>query len=244
MPKKSTKRLLLAGSMLTLALVATTPSLAATKVNSNLRRGGHSENFLRKNFSPATIGTVTAINGNSITMTSKNGTSYTVDATTTKITKADATTTLANIQVGDSLFVRGTTTGTNIVATNIIDGITKAKGFEKNEKHSAKANLYFGTIAAVNGSSFTIQGESRSTTTAVTVNTDSATVFTKDGQTASLGDLTVGQRVTVKGTKDNTTKTISSVTNVNVMTAKPILRNDNFKNSNLKHKPVRRGGKK
>ena len=82
--------------------------------------------------SPSATGTVSSISGNTITLTS-GSTTYTVDATNAAlmVTKP-AGTSLANsgIMVGDSITVSGATTGTNIVATRIIDGkIGMGKGF-------------------------------------------------------------------------------------------------------------------
>jgi hypothetical protein len=69
-------------------------------------------------------GTVASISGNSITLTRKDGTAITVDATNAKIMK-DKTTVLAltEVKVGDTLMVMGTTSGTTVTATTIIDGV-------------------------------------------------------------------------------------------------------------------------
>jgi len=82
--------------------------------------------------SPSATGTVSSISGNTITLTS-GSTTYTVDASNAAlmVTKP-AGTSLANsgIIVGDSITVSGTTTGTNISATRIMDGkIGMSKGF-------------------------------------------------------------------------------------------------------------------
>lgn len=79
--------------------------------------------------SPHVGGTVTAVNGNSITVTetSKSGTpvTYTVDVTNAKITErgAKGTTptivTVSAIIVGDKVGVRGTVSGTSVTATNV-----------------------------------------------------------------------------------------------------------------------------
>ena len=67
-------------------------------------------------------GTVTAINGNTITLTGKNGTTYTVDASSASIKKV-STINVSGIAVGDTLMVNGTTSGTSISAKSIIDGM-------------------------------------------------------------------------------------------------------------------------
>ena len=73
---------------------------------------------------PAATGTVSVINGNTITLTASS-TTYSVDASNaTFMINKPAGTSVSNtgIQVGDSLTVFGTVSGTNITATRIMDG--------------------------------------------------------------------------------------------------------------------------
>jgi hypothetical protein len=90
------------------------------------------------------FGTVTAINGDTLTVTSKawarpNSTStpaasastvYTVDASNATIYKGSATTTVSvsSIATGDTVMVQGTVTGTNVAATIIRDGFPRPMG--------------------------------------------------------------------------------------------------------------------
>src|SRR6185295_12510119 len=70
-------------------------------------------------------GTITAINGNTISMqeeADEGGAVYSVDATNAGITNNGATATIADLKVGDKIMVEGTVTGTNVVATKIMDG--------------------------------------------------------------------------------------------------------------------------
>ena len=78
---------------------------------------------------PAVMGTVSAINGNTLTVSGKKGfgstattTTYTVDTTNAKITKNNTAGTIASIAVGDTVMVQGTVSGTNVNATTIRDG--------------------------------------------------------------------------------------------------------------------------
>jgi len=86
---------------------------------------------------PAVVGSVSAINGNSLTVTQRSHagfgfgsstitttpTTFTVDATNATIFKNNATSTVSNIVVGDTVVVQGTVNGTNVTATTIRDGI-------------------------------------------------------------------------------------------------------------------------
>lgn len=73
---------------------------------------------------PAATGTISAINGNIITLNGNNGTVYTVDASNTAIGVFKQGTSLQNfgIKTGDTVSVFGAVSGTNITATNIMDG--------------------------------------------------------------------------------------------------------------------------
>ncbi len=66
-------------------------------------------------------GTVSAINGNTITLTGKDGTVYTINASAASIKKV-TTIGVGDIAVGDALMVSGEKSGTSITAKNIIDG--------------------------------------------------------------------------------------------------------------------------
>jgi hypothetical protein len=70
-------------------------------------------------------GIVASISGTTLTMTEEadeGGATYTVDASSATVTKAGASASLGSIAVGDKIFVKGTVTGTNVVATSISDG--------------------------------------------------------------------------------------------------------------------------
>jgi len=85
--------------------------------------------FMRGGFGPGkgpggmgAMGTVSAVSGNTITLTGKNGTTYTVDATGATVSKL-STVSVADIQVGDTIGVDGTVSGTSVTAKHIMDGM-------------------------------------------------------------------------------------------------------------------------
>jgi hypothetical protein len=70
-------------------------------------------------------GVITSINGGTVIMqeeADEGGASYTVDASGATVTKDGTAGTLGSLTVGDKIFVKGTVTGTNVVATAIADG--------------------------------------------------------------------------------------------------------------------------
>jgi len=163
---------------------------------------------------PTVSGSVTGVSGNIIYLTGTSGTNYTVDATSAKIRKAGATIVVSSILSGDSLSVRGTLTGTNVVATSIMDGVLAA-GANGQAWSANRANFSAGTITALNNPSFTMQ----TGTTTVTVNTNSSTIFKNANTAASFANLAIGQRVYVNGAKDNSNY-IAVATSVNLVEAK------------------------
>lgn len=220
MQNKSIISLLLA-TVVVSALIAGTASAATSPAGNWAGRGA------RTMVRPVVSGTVGTVSGNTFTVTDTKNTVYTVDDTNAKITKGFGKTvqtlTAADIKSGDKLVVMGTVSGTAVAATAIIDGV----GMMKPSK-VGRAPGVFGTVAALNGGSFTIithgrMGKSTTATSATktfTVTTNSSTVVAKDNQTATLSDLAVGQTVMVQGTVDNTALTVVA-TKLNITTKMP-----------------------
>jgi hypothetical protein len=74
---------------------------------------------------PGIFGTVTAVNGATITILSGRPSStatYSIDATNATVIKNATTSTTLNIAVGDVILAQGTASGTSVAATRIIDG--------------------------------------------------------------------------------------------------------------------------
>jgi hypothetical protein len=93
--------------------------ITATKITDGMMMGrggfgGHGQQ--------GAMGTVSAINGNTITLTGKNGKTYTIDATSATVKKVSDST-VGSITVGDTLMVNGSMSGSTVTATNIVDGV-------------------------------------------------------------------------------------------------------------------------
>jgi len=110
---------ILVGDNVTVQGTVSGTNITATKIMDGMMmgRGG----FGRKGPHGA-MGTVSAVNGNTITLTGKNGTAYTIDASSAKVKKVSDSS-VSNIAVGDTLEVSGSTSGSTITATNIVDGL-------------------------------------------------------------------------------------------------------------------------
>ncbi|MEJ0021400.1 MAG: DUF5666 domain-containing protein [Candidatus Doudnabacteria bacterium] len=97
-------------------------SITATAINDGMPpRPNKGQNpLIEGNGQPVIAGTVSAINGNTLTVANKNVT-YTVDATSATVTKNNAASAVSSIAVNDSVIVQGTTNGTNVTASSITD---------------------------------------------------------------------------------------------------------------------------
>jgi hypothetical protein len=173
---------------------------------------------------PIIVGTVTAVQGNTLTVNSKMRrfgegmnasttmtatTTFTVDASGATIFKGGATTTVSAIIVGDHIAVQGTINGSTITAT-----VIRTEG-GKGDKPTPKQPVFQGSgepvvagnITAVSGTTITIKNANDIT---YTVDAGSAKLV-KQGATTTIANLMVGDKVVVQGTVNGTSITASSV---------------------------------
>lgn len=92
-------------------------SVSATEVMDGLMRGGP-----HGGRGPGVHGTVSAINGTTLTITNDDGTSYAVDASNASVSKM-VDLTVSDIKVGDTVGVTGKVSGTEVTAQHIMDGM-------------------------------------------------------------------------------------------------------------------------
>jgi hypothetical protein len=165
---------------------------------------------------PGVFGTVESVNGTTLTVTSKAGpngaaaTTYTVDASNATATKAGASLSVSAIEVGDTVMVQGTVSGTNVTATTIRDGVMVMGMGQGGQRPGV-----FGTVASVSGdgTSFTVTskaGPNGGTATTYTVTVGSAAV-TKNGTASSGSSIAVGDTVMVQGTVSGTNVTATAI---------------------------------
>ena len=219
---------------ITLAMLATfataIPALAATPNYAG--RGMMNRGNMTK---PGVFGTVSAINGNILTVASKQwsksvaGTTttpttstiaYTIDATNAKIMKNNVAGTVSSIVVGDNVMAQGTLTGTNLVATTIRDGqigtgMRGGSGGSVTGNQFAKISpitgngqpVVAGTVSAMNNSSLTITNKSN-----VSYTVDATNAKIVQGQnTISVSNITMGDMVIVQGAVNGNAITASSI---------------------------------
>ncbi len=96
---------------------------------------------IQGNGEPVVAGTLSAVNGSSLTVSTKSNVTYTVDASSAKIVQGKNTVSVSGLTVGDSVVVQGAVSGTSIAASSVID---QPKPTSSNAAHSG----FFGGIGA------------------------------------------------------------------------------------------------
>lgn len=163
------------------------------------------------NRGPHVHGTVTAVSGTTITITdAKDSKTYTIDASAASFKKAaegaaPTAVTISEIAVGDEIGAMGTISGTNVKATEVMEG-SFGRGMGGHGGHGGRGPGVMGTVSAVNGSTITLSGHNGET---YTVNAGSATV--QKMTTGSLSDVRVGDSIGVRGTVSGTTVTATNI---------------------------------
>ena len=188
-----------------ISAIAIVPTLTLAQSDSGTMYANANASTSKHERQSTKTGTASSVSGTAITLAGNDGTTYTVDASGAKIVrKFGASMQLADIQNGDTLQVRGTVSGSDIIASLIRD-----------MSEQSKNATFYGSVTAVNGSSFTLQSKDRGSQT---VNTTVSTVFKKNGQTDANGmtDVTVGANVIVSGVWDSKNSNISA-TGVNIV---------------------------
>jgi len=200
----------------------TTPTAPKGNWNQGMRRNNIA------NMKPGVFGTVSAVNGNIITVTGKQGfgatavaTTFTVDASNAKITKNNVAVTTSSILAGDTVIAQGTLTGTNLVATTIRDGQMgkgvrdNAAGSKPNKNTTAPISpivgngtpVVAGTVSSISGSTITITNKSNVN---YTIDATNAKIV-QGSNTVAISNIATGDNVVIQGTVNGNNIIASSV---------------------------------
>ncbi len=144
-----------------------------------------------------TIGQVTAVANNSITIKTASNELYTVTTTDAQIRRAEdkSGTTSAPIAVGESVYVIGIKNSSSIVASLIVVGKTKDETKPTNEE---KRQAYFGVVTAKTDTTLTMLSANNTSYT-ITLASETEIWINKNKQ-ASLAGFAIGDNVMVQGT--------------------------------------------
>lgn len=199
----------MAGVVASLAIAV--PAFAQTSVvgATATQKGWSGAGGMRGVEAQGVVGTVSAVDGSTLTVTSKgmvrarpmreaSGTTavpptsalaavvYTVNASGAKVYKNGATSTIASVATGDTVMVQGTVSGTTVTATVVRDGTGKAgmsggKGFARGASSTLPVSPIKGNGEPVVGGNITaING------TTLTVTNASNVTYTVDASSATI----------------------------------------------------------
>lgn len=139
-------------------------------------------------------GTVTAINGSSITFQPSFGGTFTIDATKATVkSNSESAISISDLRVGDKISVVGTITG-SISAETIKNNTRGTRTLE-------------GRVVLVTGSTVTLVSKGL---ILVTASTSGTTTITHNGKVVLLSDLKIGALVKTTGMWDASAKTLSA----------------------------------
>jgi hypothetical protein len=154
---------------------------------------------------PGVRGTITAIEGATVTVEAGDGSSVTVTTTdTTKVAEATAGT-VADIAAGDTIRVRGpegddgTVAARHIVEVPGTDAEEAPDGPPEGAPEGAPRRGVVGTVESVEGTTLTVTGADGETVT-VTTSDDTEVVVVA---ARTVADLAVGDEVGVRGSVDD-----------------------------------------
>ena len=144
---------------------------------------------------PGVAGTITAISGNAITVKAMDGSTAQVNVTEqTRYRKERQDAKLADLKVGDNVFVRGEKGSDGAVQAEMV--AVPPPGMMGNFREGMGKNFIMGEIKAINGTQIEI---ARPDGVTQTISVDENTSFRKEGQSVTLADFKAGDRVFGRG---------------------------------------------
>lgn len=169
-------------------------------------RPGLLRNFFTRGRAAIGSGTITAINGTTLTVKAKDGKVVTVftDSKTQFRRRFWGKSSLSEMSVGDMVNVIGT--WTDDAKTTIQARLVRDTSIQK------RFGVFLGTVKSIVSGGFVMQTEKRGT---LTVTIDSSTKLTnRKEQTIAQDDIAVGHKVRAKGLWDSTLHTLKEVAQV------------------------------
>ena len=149
---------------------------------------------------PGVAGTITAMDGNTISIKTMDGNTTHVNVTDqTRYRKERQDAKFADLKVGDNVFVRGEKGSDGAIQAEMV--AVPPQGMMGNFREGLGKNFIMGEIKAINGTQIEI---ARPDGVTQTISVDENTSFRKEGQSVTLADFKAGDRVFGRGEmKDN-----------------------------------------
>ena len=182
--------------------VGTSTTVGTTTTSTSTTSGGTNTG------NSVVIGTVSAVNGSTITIQTQQFGPITINISNASVSKNGQVSGAASVAVGDVIRVQGTVNGSNVSATIVTDQGSGAtvRHFSVNLQGNGQP-IVGGTVSAVNGSTVTVV-----TTTGITYTVDSsnATII-KGTSSSSLSNIVIGDHVLIQGAVNGTSVTASTI---------------------------------
>ena len=148
---------------------------------------------------PGVAGTITAISGNTITVKTQDGSTAQVNVTDqTRFRKERQDAKLADLKVGDNVFVRGEKGSDGSLQAEMV--AIPPQGMQMNFREGLGKNFIMGEIKSINGTQIEIARPDGQTQT---IAVDENTSFKKDRESVTLADFKAGDRVFGRGEVKN-----------------------------------------
>ncbi len=203
------KLLILSGSALALSLLVSGSALAASKNFEGMAREKGIKEGARNYHAEmhSVTGTVSSVNGTSISLAARNGTAYTIDATNAVVMKNNATSTISNIAVGDMLNVQGNASGTSVVASKIRDIVKNNLNVPMQIQGNGQP-VVAGKVTSINGLTLAITNSSN---VSYTIDATNAKIQKAGNASSTISSIAVGDNVIAQGTINGTSVIAASV---------------------------------
>ena len=191
----------IATGFLTAALASFCAAQSAQPAQPASQQGAPSERGNEPRRRPDVVGKITAVNGQTFTITSSEGKNVTVTATdSTRLMKDRQPAKIGDFKVGDMAMVRGHSTGTDTWEAEFIgsrtggmEGGPGAGGMGSGGFSDALGKKFIaGEIKSIDGTHLSIASMDGQTQT---IAVDENTSFKKQGESITLADFKVGDRV-------------------------------------------------
>ena len=144
---------------------------------------------------PGVAGTITAINGNTITVKTMDGNTAQVTVTDkTRYRKERQDAALTDLKVGDNIFVRGEKSSEGVVQAEMV--AVPPQGMQQDFREGLGKHFIMGEIKSINGTQIEI---ARPDGVTQTISVDENTSFKKGDESITLADMKPGDRVFGRG---------------------------------------------
>ena len=150
---------------------------------------------------PGVMGTITAINADSLTVKTRDGQTAQVNLSDkTQFSKDRQPAKLADFKVGDEIFVRGQAAGENTWQADMIGARTGGGGGGGFGAGALGKSFIAGEVKSINGTQLVI---ARPDGVSQTITVDETTSFQKQGESITLADIKPGDHVFGRGELKN-----------------------------------------